>query len=130
MDQVRQAAGARPAEDIEAGLWNDRARALVAEPDDAVRARVVGVLRAVGYEVVEVRSADGLARYLPTSLRWSRGMRPPDLLVLEADIAREGAARMLSTLARAEWTVPMIVLGQPLDLDAVRAQARRFAPPA
>ena len=101
-------------------------RVLIVEDDARMRTFLKAMLSFDGYEVGEFEDVDQLLQHID-SLPSQPGTAPPDLIITDVSMPTAGI-ELLSYLRWNNWTTPCILLTNPKDDDAIRAETRRWGP--
>jgi CheY-like chemotaxis protein len=102
----------------------ERPRILLAEDHRETRALLASTLRAQGYEVVE--AANGYEFISVVSEAWlGHTTRFPDLVITDIRMPGPNGLRVIESLRKTYWAIPVIVITAFGD-DATHAEARRL----
>jgi DNA-binding response OmpR family regulator len=99
-----------------------RTRALVMEPEEALRHEIGRAMRFDGFEVFEARDGKELLAILGKSFRRRWPSDDLDLIVIDLSLPGSDSLEIAAALRRAGWTTPLLLIALDPD-DNLRRQA-------
>jgi CheY-like chemotaxis protein len=117
---AREPEGARPV--TEAPLARGAGVALLADDEELVRASTAEMLRELGYEVVEVESADA-------ALKRIEGGLSPDVVVTDHLMPGTTGAELARILRRQRPELPVLVISGYANMDGIAPEIARLTKP-